>query len=276
MGHFIDESLPKMFRHLRLQYSARVVRRGWHDQLKRVTCGHLHRDILGKAFELLRQSKKNCLKTTLRGVGGPVIWYINSGQHPYCPDTNTGEVTRQRIAQYRAMPAEKKVLRLDVFAQRYLSLYAVTVDTVGEDKYRLECTCAGFASTELCSHIVFVYHMLDVIDVMHLYGDLEPVRKRGRPRNFNALQFDDNVEMLAMKPGDIRKTPVRHPEYLNGFVTDYRLKPDKTRTVVWTVRFPDAPGGIQEFEMEEADLSTAIKTYLTWQKEATNIFVAEI
>jgi hypothetical protein len=30
---------------------------------------------------------------------------------------------------------------------------------------------------------------------------------------------------------------------------------------VWKVRFPDAPGGMQDFEMESAELEEAIKLY---------------
>jgi hypothetical protein len=65
----------------------------------------------------------------------------------------------------------------------------------------------------------------------------------------------------------MRKQLIRHPEYLTGFVYDTRSyeKKKKNRTVtVWKVRFPDAPGGMQDFEMESAELEEAIKLYVLW------------
>ena len=64
----------------------------------------------------------------------------------------------------------------------------------------------------------------------------------------------------------MRTQLIRHPEYLTGFVYDTRSYEKKNRTVtVWKVRFPDAPGGMQDFEMESAELEEAIKlNVLLW------------
>jgi hypothetical protein len=44
-----------------------------------------------------------------------------------------------------------------------------------------------------------------------------PVRKRGRPSNkAKALERIDDIDVEALKPGDWKKTPIRHPEYRNG------------------------------------------------------------
>ena len=102
-----------------------------------------------------------------------------------------------------------------------------------------------------------------------------------------------------MYVGDWKKSPIRHPEYLNGWVVNYRYKPDTARTVVWQVcyvyiifhvyiillhniyvyiyilyiqvRFSDAPGGPQVFEMEETELKTCMQRYQEWMRaEACN------
>ena len=92
-----------------------------------------------------------------------------------------------------------------------------------------------------------------------------PVRKRGRPKNCSrALEREDDL-----RPGDWRKSPIRHVDYGMGFVVDYRIKPDTKRTVVWRVRFPDSPGGEQDFEMEAEDLTNALELYQAWMKKNT-------
>ena len=53
-------------------------------------------------------------------------------------------------------------------------------------------------------------------------------------------------------------------------VYDFRTKPNSV--TVWMVRFPDAPGGAEEFEMEFDDLEIAIKMYRDWYSEYTKIF----
>jgi hypothetical protein len=111
---------------------------------------------------------------------------------------------------------------------------------------------------------------MTVIDVHHLVSTLLPVRKAGRPtKRSKALERDENPDVMALCPGDMRKTCIRHETYLNGVVYDYRLKPNKI--MVWCVRFPDAPGGLQEFEMDENALTTAIELFKIHMREATQI-----
>ena len=79
-----------------------------------------------------------------------------------------------------------------------------------------------------------LYICLGMINVFELLGNLMPVRKKGRPCNAKkALEREDDLDVDALRPGDWKRTPLRHPEYLNGWVVDYRRKPDKRRTVVW-------------------------------------------
>ena len=78
---------------------------------------------------------------------------------------------------------------------------------------------------------------------------LQPVWKRGRPpTREKALERDRDLEegVKSVEPARWRKQLVRHPEYLTGFVYDTRAYEKKNRTV----RFPDAPGGMQDLEME--------------------------
>ena len=83
---------------------------------------------------------------------------------------------------------------------------------------------------------IYVYVYIGAINVFEMVDDLMPIRKKRRPSNSaKALDRVDDVDVMALRPGDWRKTPVRHPEYLNGWVVDYRTKPDTKRTVVWQV-----------------------------------------
>ena len=80
------------------------------------------------------------------------------------------------------------------------------------------------------------YICIGKINVFEQVGDLMPIRKRGRPANrAKALDRVEDLDVMALRPGDWRKTPVRHPIYLNGWVVNYRTKPDTKRTVVWQV-----------------------------------------
>jgi hypothetical protein len=102
-----------------------------------------------------------------------------------------------------------------------------------------------------------------------------PIRKRGRPCNSSrALERIDDLDVMALRPGDWRKTNIRTREHKNGVVTGYRTKPNKDnaprtkkKTVVWTVLFTDAPGGSVDYEMEETALKQAMALYQSWQKD---------
>ena len=112
---------------------------------------------------------------------------------------------------------------------------------------------------------------------MHLTSSLMPVRKRGRPKNSEkALQRDANIDILAFRPGDWRKCPIRHPQYKTGIVRDFRVKPDKAKTVVWNVIYPDAPGGIQDYEVEEQELKAALDLYRRWMRDTTSLTNVEL
>ena len=96
-----------------------------------------------------------------------------------------------------------------------------------------------------------------------------PVRKRGHPTLQEAalLQRDLTPEMLAMKPGVWKGQQIRHADCLNGWVQDFRHKPDDGR-VWWTVKFPDAPHEFRKkFEMDSEQLFNAIGLFKEFAKK---------
>jgi hypothetical protein len=184
----------------------------------------------------------------------------------------TGEnaVTNTRVNAF--CEVEDTACSVEAFVERHRSLHCVVQhfrQPEDRSKYRFMCDCAAFwSSNSHCSHIVALYHYLEVIDLFEMMSALQPVRKRGRPTTREkALERDRDLEegVKAVKPAQWRKQLIRHPEYLTGFVYDTRSYEKKNRTVtVWKVRFPDAPGGMQDFEMESAELEEAIKLYVLW------------
>ena len=117
----------------------------------------------------------------------------------------------------------------------------------------------------ICSHVLVVYHLLGIININHLVSRIAPKKKAVRPtKRSKALEKDEAVDTKGMKPADWVKTMIRHPGYLTGYVTDYRLKPNGV--FVWSVNFPDAHGGEQKYEMEKHDLQCAIEAYKVHEK----------
>ena len=102
------------------------------------------------------------------------------------------------------------------------------------------------------------------------------VRKRGRPtEREKALERDrDLTDPKALRPAAWRKTPVRHPEYLNGIIYSYRVCPadsDGVIETVWNARFPDAPGGLQDYEMTTEEFEKAIVCHKEFMERAARI-----
>ena len=121
------------------------------------------------------------------------------------------------------------------------------------------------------SHIVVVYHLLGITNINHLVSRIAPKKKAGRPtKRSRALEKDEAIDAKGMKPADWVKTMIRHPEYLTGYVTDYRLRPNGI--FVWSVNFPDVHGGAQNYEMERNDLQCAIEAYKTHENKSAMTF----
>jgi hypothetical protein len=57
--YFFERSVPDMLTHLALHFSFDSINRGVEDQRLRVTTGHLHRDTLESALEIVRQEEHN-------------------------------------------------------------------------------------------------------------------------------------------------------------------------------------------------------------------------
>jgi hypothetical protein len=77
----------------------------------------------------------------------------------------------------------------------------------------------------ICGHVLVVHHVLGHIDVFReIVAHQPPTRKRGRSTNRSrALERDDNVDVLALKPGDWRKQHVFHDNFGVGTVLLYHI-----------------------------------------------------
>lgn len=201
---------------------------------------------------------------------------MNSSEYLYEEGKNETAVSGGR-AKARDFIQEKPC-SVDDFKKRHMSLHQVAeVRCRGgdEDSVRLVCDCAYFwNSNTYCSHIVAIYHKKGAINVFDQMSSLRAVRKRGRPttrekaleRDMDADQLDD----MDARPGYYKQTNIRHPVHLNGVIYHFRMKP-VTHEIVWCVVFKDAPGGMQRYEMNKADVVTAINLYKEWFRESTRI-----
>ena len=165
-------------------------------------------------------------------------------------------------------------MSVEEFDNRYLSMHIVRKHELQKKNYCLTCTCVQFHNGgRYCSHILAVYHTLGIINVIELVSSLMPIRKRGRPCNrtkaLERIIVDLDVE--AMKPADLNKQPVRHPQHLNGFVTNYRWGGESgdDSYVLWQARFNDSPEGVKVVEYTADELKVAIKLHSEWVKECT-------
>jgi hypothetical protein len=196
---------------------------------------------------------------------------VNTSAHVCSADDDENAVTLKRIRDFNTVTAKKSSFA--DFIERHISLHAVrqVFNKNGDRKsFRLICCCANFWNNNShCSHVLAVYHLLGHINVFAMMSGLNPVRKRGRPTcREKALEKDrdtqEPLDVMSINPAKWRKQPVRHQEYLNGMVYNFRVKPDKKRTPVWKVRYPDAPGGMQDFEIGEDEFKDALKLYQAW------------
>ena len=174
-------------------------------------------------------------------------WYMNASAFMYVDAVGhcKNKVTQTRVKAFDTIPS--KLLTVEEFRQRHRSLHVVQQFSNNGGYLRLVCDCAGFWDTACyCSHVVSVYHHLGVINIFNMMSGLMPVRKRGRPTTREkALERDiDELDVMNIRPAAWRKTNVRHPEYRNSVVYQYRVLPDENETVVWKVPFPDVPAGI--------------------------------
>jgi hypothetical protein len=195
------------------------------------------------------------------------FWYVNASGHTYVEGTGENAVTKTRINAFSDV--QGTACSVEAFVERHRTLHEVLQhfeQPEDRSKFRFLCDCPAFwSSNSHCSHVVALYHYLQIIDVFKMMSALQPVRKRGRPTTREkALERDRDLEegVKSVNPARWRKQLIRHSEYLTGFVYDTRAYEKKNRIVtVWKVRFPDAPGGMQDFEMESAELEEAIKLY---------------
>jgi hypothetical protein len=155
------------------------------DQQKRVREGHLHRDLLEKAFWVLRAVDQNVYACrTGTGKAKTAAWYMNSTDFHWAEGVDENVVTLSRVDKF-FKSVTSKMYSVEEFKTRYRSLREIKkVSQVinGRLTFRLVCDCVAYwNSNSHCAHVVLVYHILGVIDVCRLMGDLMTVRKHGRP-----------------------------------------------------------------------------------------------
>ena len=205
--------------------------------------------------------------TELSALQATATWYLNASSFMYHDAVGHGknQVTMARVNAFNKI--QQRLISVSQFVERHRSLHVVREFSTSEGYLRLVCDCAGFwNSASYGSHVVAIYHHLGLINVYNMMSALMPVRKRGRPTcREKALERDkDGLHEMSIRPATVRKTNIRHHEYRNGLVYQYRTLPDKKGTHVWKVRFPDAPGGTQDFEMNEEELNSAKALYKQW------------
>jgi hypothetical protein len=185
--------------------------------------------------------------------GAPKQYYVNSATYKL---NSSREVTKNRVQSFRT--AAKTATSFINLKLRYLSLHEVKQRANREDDY-FDCDCAAYQHMCICGHVLVVHHVLGHIDVFREIAALQPARKRGRPTNRSrALERDDNMDVLALEPGDWRKQHVFHNTFGVGTVLSYHI--NQARVTVWTVEFLNGDNS-QVFEMEADSLKVAIQEY---------------
>lgn len=268
VGHFIETTVPTILGELRRDCLFGYVVREHDNQVKRIELGHIHRDILNAAIELIRFPENYHITRNKLNRGWSEIYYVNSNKGLYEPYTKSNRVTLERIKLFRTFVPG---LSVEDFDMRHLSMYRVDVNRKNKQHngqvIGFRCQCPNYWSNgTLCSHIVAVAHLVDVLNVKQQSSALMPVRGRGRPKSCEkALQRDLNPDILAQQPAIWRGSNIRHTIYLTGCVVDYRHTPDDV--VMWQCRFPDAPTKKKEYDFDKHELHHALGLYKVWLTE---------
>jgi hypothetical protein len=113
-----------MLTHLVLHFSSDSINRGVEDQRLRVTTGHLHRDTLESALEIVRQEEHNIHRRVPK-KGNPqlVFWYVNASSHTYVEGTGENAVTKTRVNAF--CEVEDTACSVEAFVERHRSLHCV-------------------------------------------------------------------------------------------------------------------------------------------------------
>jgi hypothetical protein len=96
----------------------------------------------------------------------------------------------------------------------------------------------------------------------HHVASLKAPKKRGRPTTREtALERDEDLLSTHMlqKPHHYKGTPLYHPEY--GLAAAYEAYIHMDKKPVWKVRFPNAPGGTQDYEMRQPEMERCLRAF---------------
>jgi hypothetical protein len=272
MEHFFERSIPDMLHHLTLHFSVDKASCGYFDdQETRIATGHIHRDVLEKAYMFICD-KKNIRQTRVKGSLDTFVWFVNSSANIYEETTKANAVTEARISALHNI--QDKNCSIEEFRYRHLGLRTVMeINRPDGTRRRLICDCPFFwMCNSYCSHVVAVYHLLKVVNVFNLMSSLKAPKKRGRPTTREtALERDKDLLSTHMfqKPHHYKSTPLYHPEYGLGAAYEAYIHLDEKP--VWKVRFPNAPGGMQDYEVRQPEMERCLRAFKSQLSEASQV-----
>jgi hypothetical protein len=108
---------------------------------------------------------------------------------------------------------------------------------------------------------VAVYYQLKVINVFNLMTSLKPPKKRGCPSIREERDEDHLSTRMLKKPHHYKNTPLYHAEeYGLGAAYEAYIHINE-KPVVWKVRFPKAPGGVQDFEVRQPEIEQYLMAF---------------
>jgi hypothetical protein len=169
--YFFERSVPDMLAHLALHFSFDSINRGVADQRLRITTGHLHRDTLESALEIVRQEEHNIYRRVPK-KGNPILEFrcVNASGHTYVEGTGENAVTKTRVNAFSDV--QGTACSVEAFVERQRTLHEVLQhfeQPEDRSKFRFLCDCPAFwSSNSHCSHVVALYHYLQIIDVFKM------------------------------------------------------------------------------------------------------------
>ena len=138
---------------------------------------------------------------------GSILYYVNASKYQYIEGSGVNEVTLDRIRKFWQDPT--RILPMKQCIQIYMSMHEIREKNYPESEelyYECDCRCYWYSAV-ICSHVLVVYHLLDIININHLVSRIAPKKKAGRPTKcIKALEKDKAVDTKGMKPAELVKT----------------------------------------------------------------------
>lgn len=171
----IDDSFPRLLSALgRTHCPKELSERILNNQLSFVKqiFHKLSPEQVGAAKNVFLESG-NYLKVVLHDA---TSYFVNCSKRLVQYDAEKNRVTKARVNQWHCSPAVKSRPTFTDLESRYLTLYEVKI---GDDSAcrHVSCTCPQYCNNGwICSHILAVMHIENMLDIRHLSALLEPIR----------------------------------------------------------------------------------------------------